>query len=215
MGKIEVKGSASRIVDYDLMEIKLDFHAKEKKAAEASEKVMRECEEFLGTMKKAGIDISTISLAKDSVDQTFDYHSDGEKEYYKATRVLEIESKFDMKMINAIRAIVNKSDAKVGFHVGYSLSTEGEIMQELLMEALKNAKNQAEIMAQAIDQKVVGLISADKNAPAPEYVGGAEVLCIDTISLDEDEYETYENSDELSVSSNTYTETIYTAWEIA
>ena len=47
MGKLEVRGNSSKTVDYDLMKIKLDFHAKEKTATEASKKVMRECEEFL------------------------------------------------------------------------------------------------------------------------------------------------------------------------
>ena len=57
MGKLEVRGNASKTVDYDLMKIKLDFHAKEKTATEASQKVMRECEEFLGNLKKGGVDI--------------------------------------------------------------------------------------------------------------------------------------------------------------
>ena len=36
MGKLEVSGNASKTVDYDLMKIELDFHAKEKTATEAS-----------------------------------------------------------------------------------------------------------------------------------------------------------------------------------
>lgn len=31
MGKLEVRGNASKTVDYDLMKIELDFHAKEKR----------------------------------------------------------------------------------------------------------------------------------------------------------------------------------------
>lgn len=213
MGKLEVRGNASKTVDYDLMKIKLDFHAKEKTATEASQKVMRECEEFLKTLKKGGVDISHISLSKDSVDRSVDYHNDGEREYYKANRILEIESEFNMKMINNIRSITNSSNAQVGFHVDYELSNEDAIRQELLTEALKDAKRQAEVMAQAIDQKVVGLISADKNAPKQDSVFVGEVLCMSLCC--EQEVETYDNSDELSPSNKTYMETIYTTWEIA
>ena len=213
MGKLEVRGNASKTVDYDLMKIELDFHAKEKTPTEASEKVMRECEEFLGTLKNGGIDISNISLMKDSVDHSIDYRNEGEKDYYRASRVLEINSKFDMKMINDLRAIANASKAQVSFHVDYKLSNEDTIRQELMTEALKDAKKQAEVMAQAIDQKVVGLISADKNAPKRDTDCLAEVLCMGSLRCGE--VEEYDNSDELSPSSGTYTETIYTTWEIA
>ena len=54
MGKIEVKGTAKRTVDYDLMKIVIDFHAKEETPDEASEKVMKECEDFLAQLKKGG-----------------------------------------------------------------------------------------------------------------------------------------------------------------
>lgn len=63
---------------------------------------MRECEEFLGTLKKGGVDISHISLSKDSVDRSVDYLNDGEREYYKANRILEIDSEFNMKMMREI-----------------------------------------------------------------------------------------------------------------
>ena len=213
MGKINVRGIASKTVEYDLMKIKIDFHAQEKTATEASEKVMRECEDFLGTLKNGGIDISNISLMKDSVDHSIDYCNEGEKDYYRASRVLEINSKFDMKMINNLRAIANASKAQVSFHVDYKLSNEDTIRQELVTEALKDAKKQAEVMAQAIDQKVVGLISADKNAPKIDTDCFAEVLCMGSLSCGE--VEEYDNSNELSPSSGTYTETIYTTWEIA
>ena len=150
---------------------------------------------------------------KDSVDHSIDYRNEGEKDYYRASRVLEINSKFDMKMINDLRAIANASKAQVSFHVDYKLSNEDTIRQELMTEALKDAKKQAEVMAQAIDQKVVGLISADKNAPKREIDCFAEVLCMGSLSCGE--VEEYDNSDELSPSSGTYTETIYTTWEIA
>ncbi len=80
-------------------------------------------------------------------------------------------------------------------------------------EALKDAKKQAEVMAQTIDQKVVRLISADKNAPKRDTDCFAEVLCMGSLSCGE--VEEYDNSNELSPSSGTYTETIYTTWEIA
>ncbi len=67
-------------------------------------------------------------------------------------------------------------------------------------------------MAKAIDQRVIGLISADKNAPKQESAYGGEILCM-SLCCDSLE-ETYDNSNELSPSSTTYFESIYTTWEI-
>ena len=58
MGHIDVKGNAERTVNYDLMKIVLSFQAKEKRAVDASEKVMHDCEEFLKTIQRDGFDIS-------------------------------------------------------------------------------------------------------------------------------------------------------------
>lgn len=57
MGQIEVKSDASRTVDYDLMTITMRFSARDEVLTEASRKVMQECEEFLGILKKCGADI--------------------------------------------------------------------------------------------------------------------------------------------------------------
>ncbi|MBQ9610951.1 MAG: SIMPL domain-containing protein [Lachnospiraceae bacterium] len=213
MGKLEVKGSATKTVDYDLMKIELNFLAKEDTPVKASEKVMRECEEFLAILKKSGFDISSISLKKDEVDKYNYFSNDDDKDCYRANRIIVFEAKFDMKIINDIRAITHKSNAQVTFNVQYRLSNEGTIRQELMAEALKDAKKQAEVMAAAIDQKVVGLISANKNAGDPGAAEVGQVLCMSLCS--EQDIETYDNSNELSSSNETYTETIYTTWEIA
>ena len=48
--------------------------------------------------------------------------------------------------------------------MNYELSNEDAIRQELMTEAMRDAKRQAEAMAKAVDQKIEGLISADKNS---------------------------------------------------
>lgn len=211
MGKIEVRGTAKRTVDYDLMKIVIDFHAKEETPDEASEKVMKECEDFLAYLKKGGFDLSAIALKSDDVQQSYDYRNGKQIECYSASRELELVCKFNMKLINKLRSITNSMKLKIGFRVSYLLSKENAIMQELLKEALKDAKNQAEILASAIGQKVKGLISADKNEPKSEPIYGGEVLCMyGQLEVDE----IYQNSDELVATTTTLTEHIFTVWEI-
>lgn len=213
MGKIEVRGTAERTVDYDLMKIIINFHAKEETSDQASKKVMRECEEFLAKLKERGFDLSAIALKSDDVQQSYSYRNNNEVECYNASRELELVCKFNMKLINEMRSITNDMKSKVGFKVTYLLSKENVIVQELLKEALQDAKKQAEMLATAIDQKVKGLISADKNEPKPDVVYGGEVLCMSLCCADEED-DCYENSDELAATSTTLTEHIFTVWEI-
>lgn len=176
--------------------------------------MMRECEEFLSIMKNAGCDISDISLKKDLVEQSSHYCSGNEVVDYNALRSLEIVSKFDMRMINDIRAITQKMGCKVEFSVNYELSNEDAIRQELMTEAMRDAKRQAEAMAKAVDQKIEGLISADKNSKVTlESEGWGQVLCCSAFLCED--ADNYENSDELSASYTTLTEYINTTWEIA
>ena len=83
------------------------------------------------------------------------------------------------------------------------------------MEALKNAKNQAEMLAAAIDQRVKGLISADKKEPKSDELYGGEILCMDSLCFEqEDDGSIYKNSDELVATTTTLEEHIFTVWEI-
>ncbi|MCR5021918.1 SIMPL domain-containing protein [Ruminococcus sp.] len=212
MGKLEVRGTASRKVNYDLMKITLEFHAKEDTAQEASKKVMRDCEDFLEILKKGGMDISKIALSRDSVDQCTSYENNRERECYRAIRTLELESGFNMKMINDIRSIINNSGAQVDFKVDFNLSNESEIRQELMADALVESRKQAEIMAEAIGQNVVGLISADRTGQRKDGDIRNDSL-LGAFYCEQFEGD-YDNSDELSSTSETYTEVIFATWEI-
>ncbi|MBO4900916.1 MAG: SIMPL domain-containing protein [Lachnospiraceae bacterium] len=217
MGKIEVCGTAERTVDYDLMKMELNFHMDADTPEEASEKVMRECEDFLAALKKGGADISGISLKEDSVMRFKDYTMDMEREeYHSADRKIEIVTPFDMKTVNIVRTIVNGIGANVSFGFSYLLSDQTQIMEELLTEALMNAKEQAEVMAEAIGHRVISLVSADKNAPHRDsFISDIpEIDCLCLAQLGCELAEGYDNSDELKATSVTLDERIYTVWEI-
>ena len=114
MGKIEVRGNAARTVDYDRMKVEINFHSVEMLPTAASEKSMKECEEFLKVLKGDGFDISKIAIKRDSVER--DYYSNRDDEQrYRADRTLEIASAFNMNLINDLRDIINNMKYQIGF----------------------------------------------------------------------------------------------------
>ena len=124
MGKLEVKGTAERTVDYDLMKLKIDFHAKEETPDKASKKVMRECEDFLARLKERGFDLSAIALKSDDVQQSYNYHNNTQVECYNASRELELVCMFNMKLINEIRSIRSNISISTDVIVGFPGETE-------------------------------------------------------------------------------------------
>ena len=211
MGKIEIKGVASKTIEYDLMQIELNFHARENTPSAASKKALKECEDYLKALEKGGTDISKISLMSDRVEKEYSHRNDSTEEYYIASRVLIIVSTFDMKTINNLHALANDQNIDLDIHIDFKLSNEDAIREELYIAALKDAQKQADSMAEAIGKKLIGLESANKNQPRKETGNWMEVLCQ---CLCEDHVTTYETSDKLGPSHTTLSEEIYTTWEI-
>ncbi len=218
MGEIKVTGNAERTVSCDVMKIRLSFYAKEKTTAEASERVMQECESFLAVLKKRGWDISRITLAEDEVREASPYgYDDVMPGQYQADRKLQIKTAYDAGRINELRSIANKMNYTVRFAVEYEVSNENAIRKELMEDALKNAKEEAETLAGAIGQRIAGLISAQKNRDYYSADDIDDVMCLaeDVDEEDEDGFEIYDHSNALASTEATLSEVIYTTWEIA
>ena len=214
MGKIEVRGNATRTVECDTMKLKICFNSEMNTPDVASKKAMDGCEAFLSELKSIGVDISKIALTEDSVKKSACYSRSEEYEVkYIADREIEITAAFDMTLLNTIRSIANEAKSHIGFNSRFFISNEAEICQELLTEALKDAKQRAEIMAKAIDQKVVDLVSADKNDPRANSDHSASVLCA-FASGDINAVE-YTSTNEIGPTTKTLSETIFTVWEVA
>ena len=216
MGKLEVKSTAERTVKYDRISISVKFRSEGETASEASEKVMRDCDAFLGAMKIKGFDISEIMLYEDDVNEFVRYDEEDSIDKYKAFRAVEIIIEFDMKIINMIRAILNSLSFKAEVDTGFIISNEDQISEELMMEALKDTKLKAEKMAAAIGEEITGLISVGEMDTHKNTMAG-DILCMDSFEVfeheDSLELEEYLNSEELSAKEKTIRESAYTVWE--
>ncbi len=216
MGKIYVKGYAERTVDYDDVEIIIDFFSKGETAVQASELVMKECEEYLSAAKKSGLDISGVALLSDYVKENsyFDDEEGGSVSCFAASRKLEVVLGFDMKLINKLRDMANKLGKAARFSISYNLSNETEIRRELKMEALKAAKTRATEMAEAIDMEIKELTAIDRPAEMSGFRG--DIMCLSGFIVDEDDDygAEYECTNELKAKSVTLSESIETEWEV-
>ncbi|MCR4657664.1 MAG: SIMPL domain-containing protein [Lachnospiraceae bacterium] len=218
MGQIEVKGKAEKTVVYDLINVGITFHSREETPKEASEKVMRDCENFLSSFAKMGYDMNSVRLEKDYVSENtyYDNYDDSSKYSYLATRKVNIIMKYDMKLVNNIHSLLNYLSLKAEVSTNYEFSDNIRVGDELMQEALQNARQKAEKMAAAIGEEITGLISADqKSTDNSAYIG--DTLCLSEsasfLMSDNIELEEYEYTDQLAASEITLSESINTVWE--
>lgn len=156
-GKVYVKGKAAGKYTCDMVAIKITFYSSSVSASKASEAVMIQCEKFLQRLEEAGIDITMIRLQDDSVDQP----SYRDEDHVKATRTLKFDSDAHADINNFILKVIQEEHIDADISTDYYLSNEGEIRKQLRAEALKDSRENAELLADAAGKTIVGIDTID------------------------------------------------------
>lgn len=118
---------------------------------------MIQCEKFLQRLEEAGIDITMIRLQDDSVDQP----SYRDEDHVKATRTLKFDSDAYADINNFILKVIQEEHIDADISTDYYLSNEGEIRKQLRAEALKDSRENAELLADAAGKTIVGIDTID------------------------------------------------------
>ena len=153
MGKLMIKGEAKRRVEADMETITIRFQSREGTSANAAERVISDSEEFLEIIKELGVDLSSIQLANDGIDQD-SYNDDIE---VTATRELMIEIGYDIRFNNDILDIIQKNNMNVDLEVVHDISNRSALHEELIQEAVADSRKKAELIASATGQKIIGI----------------------------------------------------------
>lgn len=208
MGTFEVRGNARRTVNYDIAVINIDFIASEKTSTRASEKALEYCERFLEKVEKIGLNATNFSIEGDEIEANR-YRDDEDVEAY---RKIQIKIPFNMKIINAIRVILDDEKIDSIFELGYELSNEDKIRDELLNEALLDSKTKAEQLATALGKKIVGVKKLEA------YNSSRDIEIINCIEMEHEDCDfgttMLSQSNELKAKETTLTENIDVKWII-
>lgn len=203
-GKIFVKGVAEAVVDCDRMDIVLSFVASEMTAPKAIGSALKQSEDFLSTIKNAGINLKNIVLDDDEI-QKSGYNDDKE---IRVSRTLKIDMGINIGFINFIMQQVQSKHWDVRMRIHYYLSNETEISESLQEKAVENARRRAERIAAVVGKEVVELDHIDADE--------VERSCARASCDEDDEFEiSLESlSRELSVHTEELRESINTWWKI-
>ncbi len=190
------------------MEITVYFHASDDHTYEISRNVMDECERFLKDAQRIGLKPEDINLAEDVVLRRNSY----DKISRNAERELSIRTKYDMKLINAIKSILNEGKYAHSITVSMDYSGKEQLHKELLFEAMADAKEKAEELAKGLGTKIVGIEYAQDNSSYDNNVLWENLL--QCLSLGEDTDDAYEESNRLSAKASSESASITIKWNI-
>lgn len=120
---------------------------------------MKQSEEFLRALLDIGIHMDNIHLGECKISQS---HF-GDDYNVAVTREFKIHLRFNMKFINIVIDIINSNGYSVELECIYKHSDENKIRSELLTEALADSKHKAEIIAQTMGKKIIGIDNLNHN----------------------------------------------------
>jgi len=156
--KIYVRGTAKRKIPADMMEIKICFRKEDPDASKSSQTVLRQSEEFLQALKDIDFPMDNIQMDEDSFGSDRSYRNNDD---LVSERIFTIRMPIDISFVNHLAMLLIDRRWDAGITTKYIASNEEELHDELMQEAIRNARMRAEKIAAAAGRKVKGLDCAD------------------------------------------------------
>jgi hypothetical protein len=197
MGKIKVNGNAERLYDPDMFVLTLTVSERGDSVSEASDYMREDVESLLAELGKLGITSEYIKLEEDTVEERRRTYSNEEEISYISRRRLSISMVSDVEIVNAVRRIIADEKTDITMELEFKVSNIEDIRKQLLREAVEDAKAKALLIADAMDQKLVGIESADAGDSRYDIYEETEVADMDGMLAEPRGFSMKERSDDL------------------
>ncbi|MGN1404256.1 MAG: SIMPL domain-containing protein [Ruminococcus sp.] len=175
MGKLVVEGLAIDRFKPDLMTIRFKLIGHAKTTESAIENMLQQYHALLDELKKIGLKAENICLEDDSVEQDF---RDSQDHTTKSIRKISVETLASTQLSTILLQLISDSKFQIQYDISFSFSDESKIHKEMLKKAIKNSRYKATLIAEELQQKVVGM----ENVNLSRYSNGN---LIKSISLDD------------------------------
>ena len=168
MGKIMVVGKAEREYEANECSINLEIEVSRRIASEAWKISIEQCELLLSKVQdELGINPRSVEIHYDRIDKKSSYNSNDIS--YESKKSLWLYIPADMKLVNAIRHIIETGFEDVSFTSMYSVSNEAALKKELFKEAIADSKAKADFLAESMGLKITGIDSANLSGDDDVY----------------------------------------------
>ena len=208
MGKIKMKGYATRTISADLTEYNVSFSSVNIVLEEAVARVSNNVESFLKGLINLGFEMKDIHASDTSTSDV----TIGQKPFKKAYRSMSFTTNFNPVLENRIFDIIKAYKSEASISVNYEYSTENDVYVELLTEAVKDSKKKAALVAGVNNEEVRAIESAsdDYYDEEEELVPKADIYYKMGMKSEMKK----RLSDELSAPVKDVEREIYVTWEV-
>lgn len=157
MGKIKINGSAKKEFKADVMRVDISISTAGETSASAINKGKKETEKVLQLLADLGFELSKVSMEKDRVSNPSRYDDD---KYYHFEKEISLTSSANLALLESISDGLIKNEINATYDEAFYLSDIESAKKAVLQDALLDSKKKAEIIAETLGQKVVGIESA-------------------------------------------------------
>jgi uncharacterized protein len=176
---LNVTGRAKKLVMPDLAVFTVNMNATDKDEASAIKRMNELADITLGKLKKEGFTEQQIKLTGYSVNANYDYAQGGNarKISYTARQTVNVKFNLDkdrvLKLFNTLGGD-QSGGVDVNFYTEASEALQKSIGNELVQQAIKDAKDKADMMAKAAGYNVKSVIDISYDVeqrmpPQPYY----------------------------------------------
>lgn len=161
--KISVSGTGEIRVSADTAVISLGVSARDKDVLKAQQKVNESIAAIRSALTEQNISEENINTEFINIYVTYDYRNDQEEvEAYNASSTLAIKVT-EMDKVGALIDAAFSAGANTLNGISFSASDTSEAKAEALREAVADAKNKADILAEASGLKITGIESLSED----------------------------------------------------
>ena len=161
--RISVSGTGEIRVSADTAVISLGVNARDKDVLKAQQKVNESIAAIRAALTEQGISEENINTEFINIYVTYDYRDDQEEvEAYNASSTLAIKVT-EMDKVGALIDAAFSAGANTLNGISFSASDTSEAKSEALREAVADAKNKADVLAEASGLKITGIESLSED----------------------------------------------------
>lgn len=168
---VQVSGKATRAIAPNQSEISGTFEEIDANQEVARKKAKEKAIQALEAIKVLGIEEKKISTTNVSVYPDYDYGSGKQKVTgYRGSTTLSIKLEDTRKADSIIATLTQKgAHSTNGPTLGLTTATKDQLIKELRLEAITDAKKQAEGLAKQAGGRLGRLISVDGGNESPDF----------------------------------------------
>lgn len=169
MRKITVKGMGSASVKPDLIVLSLDLKTQLDTYEETMEEAADSSQKLVEAIVEKGFEKDDLKTTHFSVDTVYESYQDDQRNWrrrfsgYECQQSFRLEFEMDFERLSQVLSAITYAPIMPVFNIQFTVKDSNKVSKELLRSATENAKEKAEVLADAAGFELGEIVDIDYN----------------------------------------------------